>query len=132
MAEEQYDEIRTKLGVGAEDLSDVEIDRESPVVIVKLKKRIPTWQSLSGDDETFFAAATVAAIAAVCCPILKTKMPSQEDTPFYKNRTAQNWNVRAAELRAESEEYLASITGYGLTSPTIFGLAGPTRSGAYG
>lgn len=126
-----YDtQIRERLGVSIDDLPTVNIDRVIPAVEAKLKRRIPTYESLTGDDLTFWQAAALAAIAEKCCSILKSMMSKSEKTPFYSNEAAQDWDKLEQELGDEKEEYLSLITGY-TYSTTIFAAAGPTRDGAY-
>lgn len=123
--------IQAWCGVTADDLPKTTIDIILRPIEAKLKKRIPTYASLTGDDQTFFYSGVECAIAAVCCPSLKAKMPRKEKGLSTDIESGADWDKLKADLQAQSEEYLSSITGqtYSDVAITLFGVSGPIREG---
>jgi len=123
--------VRNRLGVTDVDLTTTEIDEMLAVVEYEVADRITTYASLTGKDQEYLKAGTVAALAAAMCPVLKAKMPKREKALSTDIESAEDWDKKEEKLLADKERFLSRITGYTQTyaDVTLFGLAGPTRSG---
>lgn len=123
--------IQARCGVTADDLPKTTIDIVLPPIEARIKKRITTYATLSGDNLTFFNAGVECAIAAACCPILKNLLPRREKALNTDVESGMDWDKRQQSLLVESDEYLSSITGYTYADVTtnLHAVNGPIRAG---
>lgn len=129
-----HDEIRARLGVGKEIISDNDIDAPSvvPVGEAKVIARVPGYVDLTDDNAVFLYSATICTIAAILAPSMYVRIKkATKDFDFTVENFETDWDKVAAEAQAEAEELLSYIPE---ASPAcnvpIFGLAGPTRAKA--
>jgi len=136
------DAVRELLGVSAQVLPNTAIDRENVITLAELMiiRQVPNYQAIldaAGDDATYLRSATLAQIAANCCPGLKAKFKTSEqsETGFKYTKEAVDWDKKKVVMEAMAQEYIGMIStveavGPVSQSPTLAGLTGPTRSAA--
>ncbi|MGG6309791.1 hypothetical protein [Paenibacillus macerans] len=126
-----HDEIRGRLGIGEDVLSNADIDAPSvlPIGESKVISSVPNYEDLTGDDRIYLYAAAICMVAAIIAPSMTARFKkAKKDFDFsYENQTV-NWNKLAEGLFDESYGYINEIPNSirGSDVPVIR-LAGPTR-----
>ncbi|MNW38159.1 hypothetical protein D3C74_152180 [compost metagenome] len=126
-----HDEIRGRLGIGEDVLSNAEIDAPSilPIGENKVIAAVPGYEDLTGDDQTYLYAAAICMVAAIITPSMAARFKkAKKDFDFsYENQTV-NWNKLAEGLFDEAYGYIDEIPdSFRGSDVPIIGLAGPTR-----
>lgn len=126
-----HDEIRGRLGVGEDVISNTDIDVPSvlPIAETKVISSVPDYNDLVDNDKNYLYAAAVCMVAAILAPSMAARFKkAKKDFDFsYENQTV-DWDKVAINLIDEAYGYidLISTVGLGISAP-IIGLAGPTR-----
>lgn len=126
-----HDEIRGRLGVGEDVLSNVDIDAPSvlPIGENKVISSVPDYENLDDEDNNYLYAAAICMVAAILAPsmVARFKKAKKDFDFFYENQTV-NWNKISNDLFDEAYGYIDQISTVvqGRDIPVI-GLAGPTR-----
>lgn len=126
-----HDEIRGRLGVGEDVISNTDIDAPSvlPIGEAKVISSVPDYNDLVDDDKNYLYAAAICMVAAILAPSMTARFKkAKKDFDFsYENQTV-NWDKVAIGLIDEAYGYidLISTVDQGINAP-IIGLAGPTR-----
>ncbi|WAH35044.1 hypothetical protein [Alicyclobacillus dauci] len=128
-----HDEVRAHLGVDSGVLPDSDIDAPSVLPIAEglVVSRVPDYDTLTDDNQSFMYAAAVAMIAAVLAPSMASRLKASEGDSDYKY-TNQNvdWTERKKDLEAVSYGHMDLITTQTVVELPQLGLSGPTRSKA--
>ncbi|MCL6605643.1 MAG: hypothetical protein K6T94_22495 [Paenibacillus sp.] len=125
-------EIRGRLGVGEDVLSDTDIDALSvlPIGEARVIASVPNYAELVDDDRNFVYAAAICMVAAILAPSMTARIKkSKKDFDFsFENQTV-DWSKYAIQLVDEAYQFIDSISIVegGRNAPS-FGLAGPTRT----
>ncbi|PWW06329.1 hypothetical protein DFQ01_103231 [Paenibacillus cellulosilyticus] len=127
-----HDEVRARLGVGEDVLSNTTIDAPSILSISEAKviASIPFYTELTGDDANFVYAAAVCMVAATLAPSMAARYTKlKKDFDFSIETHTVNWMQKAASLFDEAMELisLVAINGEGTNSPPVISASGPTR-----
>lgn len=80
--ETYHEEIRGRLGVGEDVISDADIDALSvlPIGESRIVKAIPDYAELTGDDQTYVYAAAVCMVAAILAPSMTARIKKSKRT----------------------------------------------------
>lgn len=132
ITETYHEEIRGRLGVGEDVISDTDIDALSvlPIGESRIVKAVPDYDELTGDDQTYVYAAAVCMVAAILAPSMTARIKkSKKDFDFSFENQVVDWKKYAVQLVDEAYEFVQSISTVqqGKDVP-IFGVAGPTRA----
>ncbi|MNC01525.1 hypothetical protein D3C75_488750 [compost metagenome] len=126
-----HEEIRGRLGVGEDVVSNTDIDALSvlPIAEAKVIKEVPDYADLVDDNRNYVYAAAVNMVAAMLAPSMQARIAkSKKDFDFSIENQAVDW--RAFSIQLFDEAYalidLISTVTPGADTP-IFGVAGPTR-----
>jgi hypothetical protein len=92
--------------------------------------KVPDWATLTGTDQVYLKAGTVAQVAALLAPAMPGILPKSEDAITYKiTRETIDWKGKGEELKLLSATISGSIsTQAPITIPSQIALTGPTRS----
>lgn len=126
-----HDEIRGRLGVGEDVLSNTDIDAPSVLSIgeAKVISSVPDYEDLNGDDRNYLYAAAICMVAAILAPSMQARFKkAKKDFDFsYENQVVE-WDKFAIGLIDEAYGYIdqISIVNHERSAP-IIGLAGPNR-----
>lgn len=127
-----HDEIRGRLGVGEDVISDADIDALSvlPIGESRIVKAVPDYAELTGDDRTYVYAAAVCIVAAILAPSMTARIKkSKKDFDFSFENQIVDWKNYAIQLIDEAYEFIGSIsTAQQGADVPVFGVAGPTRA----
>ncbi|MEK3849919.1 MULTISPECIES: hypothetical protein [Paenibacillus] len=130
--ETYHEEIRGRLGVGEDVISDADIDALSvlPIGESRIVKAVPDYAELTGDDQTYVYAAAVCMVAAILAPSMIARIKkSKKDFDFSFENQVVDWKKYAVQLVDEAYEFIESIsTVQQGTDVPVFGVAGPTRA----
>ncbi|MEK4456839.1 MULTISPECIES: hypothetical protein [Paenibacillus] len=130
--ETYHEEIRGRLGVGEDVISDADIDALSvlPIGESRIVKAVPDYAELTGDDQTYVYAAAVCMVAAILAPSMTARIKkSKKDFDFSFENQVVDWKKYAVQLVDEAYEFIESIsTVQQGTNVPVFGVAGPTRT----
>ncbi|APQ59826.1 hypothetical protein PPOLYM_02545 [Paenibacillus polymyxa] len=132
ITETYHEEIRGRLGVGKDVISDADIDALSvlPIGESRIVKAVPDYDELTGDNQTYVYAAAVCMVAAILAPSMTARIKkSKKDFDFSFENQAVDWKKYAVQLVDEAYEFIESISTvqHGTDVP-VFGVAGPTRA----
>lgn len=130
--ETYHDEIRWRLGVGEEILSNASIDAPSvlPIAEAKVIKNVPQYSELVGDDANYLYAAAICMVAAMLAPSMAARIKkSKKDFDWSIENQIVDWQVVSIALVDEAFEHIGLIEDGGSAQSTIpvFGVSGPTR-----
>lgn len=126
-----YSEIRGRLGVGDDIVSDADIDALSvlPIAEAKIIASVPGYASLTGDNANYVYTAAICMVAAILAPSMNARIKkSKKDFDFSLENQTVDWGKRSIELVDEAYEYIGLIDVVSGESIPIFGVAGPTRT----
>ncbi|MCL6459577.1 MAG: hypothetical protein K6T85_16380 [Gorillibacterium sp.] len=130
--EKYHEEIRGRLGVGKDVLSDTDIDALSVLPIGELKviAAVPNYVELVGDDQVYMYAAAICMVAAILAPSMAAKIKkSKKDFDFSIENQLVDWGKYSVKLFDEAYQLIELIsTSVSLADVPVFGLAGPTRA----
>ncbi|MCV9947808.1 hypothetical protein [Paenibacillus sp. BT-177] len=130
--ETYHEEIRGRLGVGEDVISDADIDALSVLSIgeSRIVKAVPDYAELIDDDRTYVYAAAVCMVAAILAPSMTARIKkSKKDFDFSFENQVVDWKKYAVQLVDEAYEFIESIsTVQQGTNVPVFGVAGPTRT----
>ncbi|WP_090738479.1 MULTISPECIES: hypothetical protein [Paenibacillus] len=131
ITETYHEEIRGRLGVGEDVISDADIDALSvlPIGESRIVKAVPDYAELTGDDQTYVYAAAVCMVAAILAPSMTARIKkSKKDFDFSFENQVVDWKKYAVQLVDEAYDFIESIsTVQQGTDVPVFGVAGPTR-----
>ncbi|PZT54141.1 hypothetical protein [Paenibacillus silvae] len=129
--ETYHEEIRGRLGVGEDVISDTDIDAFSvlPIGEARVIAAVPDYAELTGTDEIYVYAAAVCMVAAILAPSMAAKIKkTMKDFDFSFENQAVNWNDRSLKLVDEANGFIGLIsTVQAYSNAPLFGLSGPTR-----
>ncbi|WP_405176348.1 hypothetical protein MHI27_11950 [Paenibacillus sp. FSL H8-0261] len=129
--ETYHEEVRGRLGVGEDVVSNADIDAISvlPIAEAKVIAAVPNYADLVDDDRNYVYAAAVSMVAAILAPSMTARIAKfKKDVDFSIENQAVDWRVYGIQLIDDSYALinLISTVTSGTDSP-IFGVAGPTR-----
>lgn len=80
--ETYHEEIRGRLGVGEDVISDADIDALSvlPIGESRIVKAVPDYAELTGEDQTYVYAAAVCMVAAILVPSMTARIKKSKRT----------------------------------------------------
>ncbi|WKL02426.1 hypothetical protein Q0F98_40780 [Paenibacillus amylolyticus] len=129
--ETYHEEIRGRLGVGEDVISDSDIDAISvlPIAEARIVKQVPDYANLIGDDQAYVYAAAICMVAAILAPSMAARIKkTMKDFDFSFENQAVNWDRRASQLVDEANEFIGLISSFQETlDAPLFMLSGPTR-----
>jgi len=126
-----HEEVRSRLGVGEDVLSDTEIDAPSvlPVAEGKVIASFPNYSNLTGDNLSYLYAAAVCSVAVILVPSMSARIKkAKKDFDFTIQNREVNWNKIRDQLQEEMNELLSIIDEDSFGFTPVFGVAGPTRA----
>ncbi|OMD87823.1 MULTISPECIES: hypothetical protein [Paenibacillus] len=126
-----HDEVRGRLGVGEDVISDADIDALSvlPIAEAKVIKEVPDYADLVEDDRNYVYAAAVSMVAAILAPSMTARIAkSKKDFDYSIENQVVDWRAFGIQLIDDAYALidLISTVTPGTDAP-IFGVAGPTR-----
>lgn len=125
-----HDEVRSRLGVGEDVVSNADIDAPSvlPVAEAKVISSVPNYSDLAGDEASYLYAAAVCMVAATLAPSMAARIKkAKKDFDFTIENREVNWNTIKDQLLEEVSELISLIDDENSSVTPIFGVAGPTR-----
>ncbi|MEK4474346.1 hypothetical protein NSQ91_14110 [Paenibacillus sp. FSL R7-0048] len=126
-----HDEVKGRLGVGEDVISDADIDALSvlPIAEAKVIKEVPDYADLVEDDRNYVYAAAVSMVAAILAPSMTARIAkSKKDFDYSIENQVVDWRAFGIQLIDDAYALidLISTVTPGTDAP-IFGVAGPTR-----
>jgi hypothetical protein len=125
-----HDEIRGRLGVGDDIVSDSDIDALSvlPIAEAKVIKSVPNYAVLIDDDANYVYTAAICMVASILAPSMTSRIKkAKADFDFKIENQFLDWNKRSIALVDEAYGFIDLITDQvGIIVPA-FGVSGPTR-----
>lgn len=127
--------VRELLGVSIQTLPDTAIDRENIITLSEaaIIRQVPDYADIlteDSDNAVYLRSATVAQVAAKCCPGLEAKFKTSEqsETGFKYTKNAVDWLSKKSEMETLAQEYISMISTVAEVQHPLAGLTGPTRS----
>lgn len=129
--ETYHDEIRGRLGVSEDVVSNADIDALSvlPIGEMRVIAAAPNYAELIDDDHIYVYTAAICMVAAILAPSMISRIKrSKKDFDFSFENQLVDWNKYANQLSDEAYGMidLISTVESGSDVP-VFGVAGPTR-----
>lgn len=133
LATADYPAIRYKLGIQVEELPDLEIDSIGllQVAEAQIMAVVTDYASLSGSNQVFCKAATLALCASFACGALNVKRGQAFKLgEMSESETKMDWISRQKSLLDEARGYILQISTHAQSArPKLFAAGGPTSSG---
>lgn len=132
-SETYHEEIRGRLGVGLDIVSNTDIDALSvlPIGEAKIIASVPDYSSLTGDDSNYVYAAAICMVAAILAPSMPARIKkSKKDFDFSIENQSVDWRARSVELVDDAYALIDLISTKTVSDAPIFGVAGSTRANA--
>lgn len=129
--ETYHDEIRGRLGVGEDVVSNTDIDALSvlPIAESKVIVAVPDYAELVDDDRNYVYAAAVCMVAAILAPSMGARIKkAKKDFDFSIENQAVDWGKRAIGLMDEAYSFIDQISTVDTSVYPVFGVSGPTRA----
>lgn len=126
-----HEEVRGRLGVGEDVISNTDIDALSvlPIAEAKVIKEVPDYADLVDDDRNYLYAAAICMVAAILAPSMTARIAkSKKDFDFSIENQIVDWRAYGIQLVDDAYAFIDLISTVipGADTP-IFGVAGPTR-----
>ncbi|MCR8656936.1 hypothetical protein [Paenibacillus endoradicis] len=125
-----HDEVRSRLGVGEDVVSNTEIDAPSVIKIAEAKviSSVPNYDVLEENEVDYLYAAVVCMVAAILAPSMSARIKkAKKDFDFTIENREVNWSNLKDQLMEEVNELISLIVDGNSPVIPVFGLAGPTR-----
>lgn len=130
--ETYHEEIRGRLGVGEDVVSNADIDALSilPIAELKVVAAVPDYAELVDDDRNCVYAAAVCMVAAILAPSMGARIKkAKKDFDFSIENQAVDWSKQAIGLIDEAYSLIDQISSVESSRGIpIFGVSGPTRA----
>lgn len=122
-----YERVRSALNTSGVNITDELIDypENAPMAEMRLKSRVPNWDSLEGEKRFLFDSAIVYMTCYVLCPVAYSKAVTEQTTPSLTLKYSAKENQKPCErfialvddLVAEiNEEEITNFLGFKVTS----------------
>ncbi len=129
-----YNDIRIKLGVDTNDLSDLDIDSIGllPIAEAQVQQLVTDYATIlanGGVNKIFLQAATINLCAALAInKIQMQRAQSYTLAEYSESELKVDWEALRASLLEEGKGYLMQISTHTRTRRTLFAATGPTSS----
>lgn len=122
-----YERVRSALNTNGISITDELIDypENAPMAEMRLKSRVPTWDSLEGEKQFLFDSAMVYMTCYMLCSVAYSKAVTQQTTPSLTLKYSAKENQKPCErfialvddLVAEiNETEITNFLGFKVTS----------------
>lgn len=129
--ETYHEEIRGRLGVGEDVVSNTDIDALSilPIAEAKVIAAVPDYAELIDDDRNYVYAAAISMVAAMLAPSMTARIAkSKKDFDFSIEVQAVDWRAFGIQLVDDAYSLIDLIsTVIPGVDTSVFGVSGPTR-----
>jgi hypothetical protein len=129
-SETYHEEIRSRLGVGADIVSDADIDAPSvlPIAEDRIIEMVPDYATATEKKERYIYAATICMVAVILAPSMNARIrKAKKDFDFTVENFATDWSRLKEALMEEIEGLIGSVTDDEGTTKQMLDVAGPTR-----
>lgn len=106
-------QVRTDMGVTTSILSDTEIQSKATLAEALIKKAVPTYADLTGDNLTFLQSACIAQICALLCSGMpsRIKIAETSETGYSYKLQEIDWVKRKVEFEEAIKDMVSMSTG---------------------
>ncbi|MHA7963530.1 hypothetical protein ACX93W_05235 [Paenibacillus sp. CAU 1782] len=129
-SETYHEEIRSRLGVGADIVSDADIDAPSvlPIAEDRIIEMVPDYETATDKKERYIYAAAICMVAAILAHSMNVRIrKAKKDFDFTIENFATDWGQLKKMLMEEIEGLIGSITDDEGSTKQMLDFAGPTR-----
>jgi hypothetical protein len=129
-SETYHEEIRSRLGVGADIVSDADIDAPSvlPIAEDRIIEMVADYTTATEKKVRYIYAATICMVAAILAPSMNARIrKAKKDFDFTIENFATEWGQLKDSLMEEIEGLIGSITNDEGSSKQMLDVVGPTR-----
>lgn len=106
-------QVRTDMGVTTSILSDSEIQSKATLAEALIKKAVPTYAAITGDNLTFLQSACIAQVCALLCSGMpnRIKVSQTSETGYSYKLQDVDWVKRKVEFEASISDFINLSTG---------------------
>lgn len=106
-------QVQTDMGVTENILPTTAIQSKATLAEALIKKAVPTYAAITGDNLTFLQSACIAQVCALLCPGMaqRVKVMQQDETLYSFKIQATNWDKKKREFEGMVKEYISLATG---------------------
>lgn len=128
-----YPDIRVLLNVTSDEISDADFNTYGLVTLVNayLKRDVPDFSALNGNDAILAKSAAVYMTAALSTQIIQLKNAKSYKIGDYEESNSRNvdWDKMRDYFFERSNEFMGLLSTKTLTLPVIFAVAGKVSAG---
>jgi len=112
------------MGVTTSILSDTEIQSKAVLAEALIKKAVPTFATITGDELTFLQSACIAQVAALLCPGMpnRIKVAETSETGYSYRLQDIDWVKLKVEFAAKISDFTNLATGGEVTFISPIGV----------
>lgn len=128
--EKFYDRVRSSLNTNGINITDelIDLPENAPMAELRLKSRVPTWDSLDGEKQFLFDSAMVYMTCYMLCSVAYSKSVTEQTTPSLTLKYSTNANQKPCErFIALVDDLVAEINGEEITNFLGFKVTAGSR-----
>ena len=117
-------QVQTDMGVTASILSTTAIQSKATLAEALLKKAVPTYAEITGDELVFLQSACIAQLCALLCPGMsnRVKVAQQDETLYSFKIQSTNWDRKKREFESMVSNYISLAIGQEATVVSLVGV----------
>lgn len=121
--------VRTDMGVTTSVLSDAEIQSKATLAEALIKKAVPTYAALTGDNLTFLQFACIAQVCVLLCPGMPNRVKTAEtsETGYSFKLQEVDWKKQDVMFNASIRDYIGLALGGEVVMPVPLGVVSNAR-----
>lgn len=118
------------MGVTASILSDAEIQSKAALAEALIKKVVPGYADITGDNLTFLQSACIAQICVLICPGMpnRIKVSEASETGYSFKLTEIDWTKKKVEFETDIRGYINLALGGEVVMPDVVGVVKNDRT----
>lgn len=116
--------MQTDMGVTESILPTTAIQSKATLSEAFIKKAVPTYAEITGDELTFLQSACIAQVCALLCPGMPQRIKvSQADETGYSFKIAEvDWDKKKVGFEGNVKDFISLATGGEVVIPSVLGV----------
>lgn len=117
-------QVRTDMGVTISILPDTDIQSKATLSEAFIKKAVPTYAEIVGDELTFLQSACIAQLCVLLCPGMPNRIKVSEtyETGYAYKLADVDWLKKKVEFERAKKDYISLATGGEVIMPSVIGV----------
>ena len=106
-------QVQIDMGVSESVLPTAAIQSKAALAEILIKKAVPTYAELAGDELSLLQSACIAQLCALLCPSMpqRIKIAQADEVGYSFKLQAVDWTAKKAEFEALISDLIFAATG---------------------